>query len=430
MDEADFKSLLAHLPVSWWEADGGLRVVDSGGGAFTDEGTARRFLDTLRADFDTAPHPPGTGGHYQAHFEGRTFDVSWPAAGRGTRPHRSRGVAVEVGGRSADTDPYVSFADLTPAAAFVRDASGCYLWTNHAYAHLYGTTRDDVVGRHLGDVDGPDDAVRFLALDQEVLSGGRPVRHTLTYRRADGTSGRAAGYRFPVRWGSRRCVAGIYVDITDYTQALDQRRQAEEDLRALRDHSGLPCVRLTPDGLVGEASTAAAEILHARLSDLVGLPADALLAETPERRELHRLWDDLVDGRRRSARTSAVLVDSERRLRRAWLHLTTVGRSPGGPRGVWAVVTHLGLRHEAHPPLTATQVRILALLAAGHSNADIAASLHLSRQTVDYHLSRLRDLLDAPTRAALVARAYVLGILSPHAWPPRSATASHPLSPA
>lgn len=90
------------------------------------------------------------------------------------------------------------------------------------------------------------------------------------------------------------------------------------------------------------------------------------------------------------------------------------------------MVTHLSLAHEAHPSLTAAQIRILSLLAAGSSNGDIASSLKLSRQTVDYHLSRLRDLLGAATRPALVARAYVLGILAPRAWPPRSATAAHP----
>ncbi|MEU0008743.1 PAS domain-containing protein [Streptomyces sp. NPDC006314] len=426
MNESDFKTLLASLPVSWWEADGGLRVVDSGGGAFDDESTARRFLETLCADRGGSGSP-GTGA-YQACFEGRTFDVNWSARHDGPDRHGSRGVAVEVAGRP-DGSPYAAFADLTPAAAFVRDATGRYVWANHAYAHLYGTTREAVIGRHLADLDGPDDVTRFLALDQEVLTLGRSVRHTLTYRRSDGSCGHAAGYRFPVRWGTGRCVAGIYVDITDYTQVLDQRRRVEDDLRALRDHSGLPCVRLSPDGRVGEASTAVVELLGVRLSELIGLPVDTLLAKTPERGALHRIWDDLVGGRRRSARTSAVLVDGDNWQRRARVHLSTVCRTSGRVSSVWAVLTHLGLRHEAQPPLTATQVRILALLAAGRSNADIAGTLHLSRQTVDYHLSRLRDLLGAATRPALVARAYVLGILSPQAWPPRSATAAHPLSP-
>ncbi|MFG2356358.1 PAS domain-containing protein [Streptomyces sp. NPDC048521] len=332
--------------------------------------------------------------------------------------------------RETDGGPGViaSFADLTPAAAFVRDAAGRYLWANHAYAHLYGTTRDAVIGRHLADVDAPDDVARFLALDQEVLTQGRSVRHSLTYRRSDGSPGHAAGYRFPVRWGTGRCVAGLYVDVTDL-RMLEQRRLAEEDLRTLRDHGGLPCLRLSPDGRVGEAGTAVAELLRVRLCDLIGSPADSLLARTPERRALHRIWDDLVGGRRSSARTCAVLVDGDNGQRRAEVHLSSVCRTPSRVSGVWAVLTHLGLRHAPQPPLTATQVRILALLAAGRSNADIGGTLHLSRQTVDYHLSRLRDLLGAATRPALVARAYVLGILSPQAWPPRSTAAVHPLSP-
>ncbi|MEU8700924.1 ArsR family transcriptional regulator [Streptomyces sp. NPDC048680] len=126
--------------------------------------------------------------------------------------------------------------------------------------------------------------------------------------------------------------------------------------------------------------------------------------------------------------TSAVLVDVQGRERRAQLHLTTVGRSAARARHVWAVVTQQVLAHEARPPLTAAQVRILSLLAEGSSDGEIATSLRLSRQAVDHHLSRLRDILGSATRPSLVARAYVFGILSPRAWPLRSATASHPLS--
>ena len=46
VDETSLKALLEHLPVSWWEADVQLHVIDSGGGAFDDTPTAQRFLDT------------------------------------------------------------------------------------------------------------------------------------------------------------------------------------------------------------------------------------------------------------------------------------------------------------------------------------------------------------------------------------------------
>ncbi|MFF3457612.1 PAS domain-containing protein [Streptomyces sp. NPDC002730] len=426
MDETTLKALLEHLPVYWWEADGQLRVIDSGGGAFGDSRTPQRFLEAMRQDFAASWHSPEVS-HWQARFDGRVFDVSWPLDEVGCGG-RARGLALEVSAGTAAGRRFDAFADFAPAAAFIRDEDGRYLWTNHAYAHLYGTTPGNVIGKHVQDFDSLADAAQFLALDREILSHGRSVRHTLTYHRSDGTSAYAAGHRFPVLEGSQTCVAGIYVDITDYTRALDQRREAEESLHALRDHSGLPCALISAGGRIQQASAAAAELLQTRLSDLVGRRAHTVLAPAPELDLLHRRWNDLIARRRRRFETSAVLVDARGRQRRARLHLTTVGRSSTRAAEVWAVVTHQGLAHEAHPPLTASQIRILSLLAVGSSNGEIATSLHLSRQTVDYHLSRLRDLLGAATRPALVARAYVLGILSPQTWPPRSATATHPLS--
>ncbi|TJZ54221.1 PAS domain S-box protein [Streptomyces piniterrae] len=418
MDETGLKSLLEGLPVSWWEADGELRVIDSGGGAFGDTRTAQRFLDTVRQGL-SGPSASGLS-HGQAQFDGRLFDVNWCLGV--PRQGRSRGLAVEVGTSSTADRRYDAFADLAPAAAFIRDAGGRHLWANHAYAHLYGTTPEHIIGKHIEEVDSPVDAARVLALDKDVLTRGKPVRHTLTYHRPDGSSGQAAGHRFPVQEGTETCVAGIYIDISDYTRALHQRREAEESLCALRDHSGLPCVLVSAGGRIQQASAAAAELLQIRLSDLIGRRADSMLAPASESAGLWRGWRDLIARRSRRIQASAVLVDAHGRQRRARLHLTTVGRGAARATSVWAVATPQGIAHEPHPALTASQERILSLLAVGRSNAEIATSLHLSRQTVDYHLSRLRDLLDAPTRCALVARAYALGILLPQSWPPRSAT--------
>ncbi|MEU1071805.1 MULTISPECIES: PAS domain S-box protein [unclassified Streptomyces] len=379
MEDASLKALLEHFPVFWGEVDEPWQVRERGGGIFADPGTAQ------------ADARPGLPRRYAA---------------------------------------FAGLADLAPAAAFIRDGEGRYLWANHAYAHLYGTVPDKLVGKYIEDFDAPAEAVHFRALDQEVLSRGTPVRHTLDYRRPDGSAGRAVGHRFPVRENARTCVAGIYVDITDRLRAMLQWQAAEDSLQALRDHSGLPCALLSANGRVVEASTAAAELFHLSLPELVGRRAHTLLAPDPGLERLHRRWDGLIARRTRRVETSAVLLDTRGRQRRAQIHLTTVGHSAARARHVWAVVTHQSLAHEAHPSLTPAQVRILSLLAAGSSNGEIATSLKLSRQTVDYHLSRLRDLLGAATRPALVARAYVLGILAPRAWPPRSATAAHPLSPA
>ncbi|ARF58675.1 PAS domain-containing protein [Streptomyces gilvosporeus] len=82
---------------------------------------------------------------------------------------------------------------------------------------------------------------------------------------------------------------------------------------------------------------------------------------------------------------------------------------------------------EAAPPApprgTASPVeaRILALAAGGATTAAIGTALGLTVDGVNYHLTRLARRWRVQGRTALVARAYVLGILSPDAWPPSPA---------
>jgi DNA-binding CsgD family transcriptional regulator len=68
--------------------------------------------------------------------------------------------------------------------------------------------------------------------------------------------------------------------------------------------------------------------------------------------------------------------------------------------------------------LTAREIRVLCLVAAGLSNTRISESLHLSSHTIDRHLGNMLRRSSADNRAALVARAYYAGVLVPGIWPP------------
>jgi two-component system response regulator NreC len=69
---------------------------------------------------------------------------------------------------------------------------------------------------------------------------------------------------------------------------------------------------------------------------------------------------------------------------------------------------------EPGPPpddLTGRELDVLRLLALGHTNAEIAAQLHLSVRTIEGHRARLQQKLSRPSRAELVRYALDRGLL-------------------
>ncbi len=57
-------------------------------------------------------------------------------------------------------------------------------------------------------------------------------------------------------------------------------------------------------------------------------------------------------------------------------------------------------------PLTAREHDVLRLIAAGHTNREIAEQIRVSERTVDRHVSNILGKLDVPSRAAATAYAY------------------------
>jgi DNA-binding CsgD family transcriptional regulator len=120
------------------------------------------------------------------------------------------------------------------------------------------------------------------------------------------------------------------------------------------------------------------------------------------------LSPDLDDARSGTARLAALGADASRvavlRVRpEAGLAV------PRGPRR----------RTQDNPAgLTAREMEVLALLAEGLTNAQLAERLFLSEKTVDHHVSSVLRKLAEPTRSGAVAAALHRGILPNMGSPP------------
>ena len=121
-------------------------------------------------------------------------------------------------------------------------------------------------------------------------------------------------------------------------------------------------------------------------------------------------------------------VDDESRLRRALAELLRLGARPAagivtrrlherGVRGIPRGPRRATLDNPAN--LTPREVEILALLAQGLHNAEVAGRLFLSAKTVDHHVSAILRKLDVRSRGAASAEAVRLGLTTPRAHDPK-----------
>jgi DNA-binding NarL/FixJ family response regulator len=136
--------------------------------------------------------------------------------------------------------------------------------------------------------------------------------------------------------------------------------------------------------------------------------AQVILVERPTRGELLRL---LQDGPK-----TILLRDSPANEITAALQAASEGLvalSPDLLETLWPVGSEIAAFDELPPgePLTARESEVLALLADGAANKEIAARLRISEHTVKFHVSAILNKLGAATRTEAVTRGYKEGLI-------------------
>jgi DNA-binding CsgD family transcriptional regulator len=219
----------------------------------------------------------------------------------------------------------------------------------------------------------------------------RAFRRTELYRSVHGPMGVEMAVTLPAAAGA---VVGIALnrDRHDFDERERDRVMASL-LERVADADGRAIVAVRPDGSVAFASSGAWELLAGHL------PPAAAPGRLPE---ALAAW---IARRRRGLEPAAVFTADGPAggLTGRWLPAA----APGDPDAVLlerqsslpspATLAYLGLSRR--------QAEVLALVARGHTNGQVAQSLGVSPRTVQKHLEHIFDRLGVRTRAAATARA-------------------------
>ena len=179
--------------------------------------------------------------------------------------------------------------------------------------------------------------------------------------------------------------------VTGDAALLQQARRHLEIAGQLADERGLAWLRLR----VSILRTLLADAQGDRQAALESLAAALAQAETED--VIRPFLDEgepmaaLLAALRAAARLSSPFLDTL---------LAAFTSGPPGPHGTGLI-----------EPLTERELDVLRLLAAGHSNADMAAELFVQQSTVKTHLIHLYRKLGVRSRTQAAARARALQLL-------------------
>ena len=208
---------------------------------------------------------------------------------------------------------------------------------------------------------------------------------------------------------------------------VDDQLLARAGLRMILE--GQPDLRIVGEGADGVDAInlarrlrPAVAILDVRMPRVDGLAATRrILADVPATRILILTTFDLDEYAFEALRAGAsgfLLKDAPAEDIVHAVRTVARGEATLAPALTRRLVEHFAARPrpDAFPALatlTARELEVLRLLAAGGSNADIGSRLALSEATVKTHVGRLLDKLDVRDRVQAVIYAYESGLVEP-----------------
>jgi len=155
--------------------------------------------------------------------------------------------------KSADARQNVlqAMADNLPVFISLKDRNMRFVFVNKIFEEWSNVRREDIIGKTLSDIYGPELAAEYEALDQVTITNGSVLTSEIVFPFPDGEERTVVATRFPVDFASGKNfgLGTINYDITERKRAEAALGASEKRLRDILDSSPVAIVIMRDAGL-------------------------------------------------------------------------------------------------------------------------------------------------------------------------------------
>ncbi len=154
--------------------------------------------------------------------------------------------------------------DLVPHQVFVRDCEGHLVLLNNAFAEIYGTTVEDILGKKFSSIHvNAHEVETFLREDAEVIRTKKRTHYPESqFTMPDGSVRWHDTRKIPIQFGDHgSCILGVALDITENKQAAEEIRKSEEKFRMLFQETPIGILTCDIEGNILSVNRTALELL-------------------------------------------------------------------------------------------------------------------------------------------------------------------------
>jgi len=150
--------------------------------------------------------------------------------------------------KSASEKRMQSIMDYAPAAIYVKDIDGHFIFLNQKVADLHHMQREEIIGKTLHDILPEDIAEVIRNNDMEVINAKKPLKYEEITPQDDGLH-HYISIKFPLfdESGKLYAVGGVSTDITERFRIEESLRISQQSLLLHREQSPLAVIEWNTD---------------------------------------------------------------------------------------------------------------------------------------------------------------------------------------